>query len=76
MYKFAFVLFLSACQNQQFMRSTDDELFVNVSAHVLATPVIADLNQDGIIEELLVPVSYYFDTGLYRYILQTPSIFI
>ncbi|XP_033626702.1 protein DEFECTIVE IN EXINE FORMATION 1-like isoform X2 [Asterias rubens] len=53
-------------KNQQFMRSPDDELFVNVSAHVLATPVIADLNQDGIIEELLVPVSYYFDTGLYR----------
>ncbi len=38
---------------------------------MLATPVIADLNQDGIIEELLVPVSYYFDTALYRYYMET-----
>lgn len=34
--------------------------FVFVDAHVLATPVIADLDADGN-SDLIVPVSYYFD---------------
>lgn len=45
---------------------TSDSLYVNVPPHVLATPVIADLNRDGVTEELILPVSYYFDKEMYR----------
>jgi hypothetical protein len=38
-----------------------DDSFVFVDPHVLATPVIADTNEDGREHELIVPVSYYFD---------------
>ncbi|XP_078000278.1 uncharacterized protein LOC144452928 isoform X2 [Glandiceps talaboti] len=38
---------------------------VSVDSHILSTPVIADLNNDGKIEELVVAVSYYFDTEFY-----------
>lgn len=34
--------------------------YVLVDAHVLATPVIADIDGDGG-DELIVTVSYYFD---------------
>ncbi len=34
--------------------------------HVLATPVIADLNRDGKLREMVISVSYYFDVDLYR----------
>ena len=43
----------------------DDNDYVFVDPHVLATPIIADTNGDGIFAELVVPVSYYFDP--YRY---------
>lgn len=43
----------------------DDNDYVFVDAHVLATPIITDTNGDGIFAELVVPVSYYFDP--YRY---------
>ena len=33
----------------------------------MATPVIADLNNDDRLEELVIPVSYYFDEEEYRY---------
>ena len=35
--------------------------YVYVDPHILATPVIADTNRDGVANELVVPVSYYFD---------------
>ncbi|CAG9463133.1 unnamed protein product [Pedinophyceae sp. YPF-701] len=38
--------------------------FVNVDSHVLATPALHDLNGDGI-EELIVPVSHFFDRDYY-----------
>ena len=34
----------------------------------MATPVIADLNNDDRLEELVIPVSYYFDEEEYRYL--------
>jgi hypothetical protein len=33
----------------------------------MATPVIADINNDNKLEELIIPVSYYFDDEDYRY---------
>ena len=44
-------------------KTTDD--YVNIPPHVLATPVIADLDRDGITEELVLPVNYYFDKDMY-----------
>lgn len=35
--------------------------YVYVDPHVMATPVLADLNRDGIENELVVPVSFYYD---------------
>ncbi|XP_038075414.1 protein DEFECTIVE IN EXINE FORMATION 1-like [Patiria miniata] len=46
--------------------SSSNQQYISVNAHVLATPVIADLNQDGITEELIIPVSYYFDNEINR----------
>ena len=40
--------------------------YLQVSPHILATPVIADLNRDGVIEEIVIPVSYYYDEDEYR----------
>lgn len=42
-----------------------DPEYVYVDPHVMATPIIADTDGDGAHTELVVPVSYYFDT--YRY---------
>lgn len=42
-----------------------DSNYVFVDAHVLATPTLSDLDDDGIYAELVVPVSYYFDPHLY-----------
>ena len=35
--------------------------YVYIDPHVMATPVLADLNRDGIENELVVTVSFYFD---------------
>jgi hypothetical protein len=40
------------------MLSESDFLFVD--SHVLATPILADLDKDNH-EDLIIPVSYYFD---------------
>ncbi|ELT95035.1 hypothetical protein CAPTEDRAFT_206740 [Capitella teleta] len=40
--------------------------YIQVDPHVLATPVIVDLNQDGSIEEMVIPVSYFFDQREYE----------
>lgn len=42
-----------------------DEDYVFVDPHVLTTPVLADTDGDGIFSELVVAVSYYFDSYLY-----------
>jgi len=39
---------------------------VPVDAHIMATPVIADVDADYRQEELVVPVSYFFDEEDYR----------
>lgn len=44
-----------------------DNSFVFIDPHVLATPVISDLDGDGVSEEIVVPVSYYFDAWEYGY---------
>jgi hypothetical protein len=38
----------------------EDDTFVAVDPHVLATPAMADINHDGHME-IIFPVSYYFD---------------
>ena len=59
-------LFSLHYSNERFsgIDSTDDN-YVFVDPHVLATPVLTDLNQDGYKNELVVPVSYYFDSYQY-----------
>lgn len=42
-----------------------DNNHVYIDPHVLATPILFDLNEDGIKSELIVPVSYYFDKYQY-----------
>lgn len=42
-----------------------DQDYLFVDAHVMATPTIADTDGDGVQNELVVPVSYFFDP--YRY---------
>jgi len=44
----------------------NDPSFVYVDAHVLATPVLVDINEDGMTSELVIPVNYYFDPYHYR----------
>jgi hypothetical protein len=43
----------------------NDSNFVFVDAHVLGSPVLADVNNDGHVE-VLVAVSYYFDKEEYE----------
>lgn len=43
----------------------NDQEFVFVDPHVMATPTIADLNGDNKADELVLPVSYYFDPFSY-----------
>ncbi|XP_044461221.1 protein DEFECTIVE IN EXINE FORMATION 1 isoform X1 [Mangifera indica] len=40
------------------------EDFVNIDAHILCTPVIADIDKDGVFE-MIVAVSYFFDPEYY-----------
>lgn len=40
--------------------------YVSVDPHVLSSPVIVDLNADRQPEELVLPVTYYFDKEEYR----------
>ncbi|XP_022103687.1 protein DEFECTIVE IN EXINE FORMATION 1-like [Acanthaster planci] len=47
-------------------RDSSSKQYISVDPHVLATPVIADLNRDGITEELVVPVSYYINSKIDR----------
>jgi len=35
--------------------------YVQLKPHILSTPVIDDLNSDGVTEEILLPVNYYLD---------------
>lgn len=42
----------------------NESSFVHVDPHVLGSPVLADVNNDGRIE-VLVAVSYYFDKAEY-----------
>lgn len=40
--------------------------FVDIDSHILASPVIADLNSDGS-DEIVIAVSYYFDPQVFIY---------
>eukprot|EP01114_Cavostelium_apophysatum_P007935 TRINITY_DN2015_c0_g1_i4.p1 TRINITY_DN2015_c0_g1~~TRINITY_DN2015_c0_g1_i4.p1 ORF type:complete len:619 (-),score=171.94 TRINITY_DN2015_c0_g1_i4:75-1931(-) len=59
---------LYSLQYEEYLQNfpIDDEngKYVYVDSHVLHTPVIADLDNDGG-EDLIVPVSYYFDVNFY-----------
>lgn len=54
-------------QKENFITGLDpgDHQMVYVDPHILATPTIADTNNDGFANELVVPVSYYFDPFYY-----------
>ncbi|GAB1600467.1 protein DEFECTIVE IN EXINE FORMATION 1-like [Argonauta hians] len=47
-------------------KSFGSKSYVSVSPHILATPVIVDLNQDNRREEIVIPVSYFYDEDEYR----------
>lgn len=42
-----------------------DPTYVYVDPHILATPTLADTDGDGLRNELVIPVSYYFDPYFY-----------
>ena len=42
-----------------------DPNFVFVDPHILSTPVLADMDEDGLEDELVVAVSYFFDPNYY-----------
>ena len=44
------------------------EGYIPVEAHVMATPVLVDLNNDQKSQELVIPVSYFFDEEDYRFV--------
>ena len=50
-------------QSEDFITGLDpqDSEMVFLDPHVLATPTLADTNGDGLQNELVVPVSYYFE---------------
>jgi hypothetical protein len=54
-------------QTEDFITGVDpgDPQMVFVDPHILATPTLADINGDGFTNELIVPVSYYFDPFYY-----------
>ncbi|KAI5081941.1 hypothetical protein GOP47_0001684 [Adiantum capillus-veneris] len=41
-----------------------EEDYVNIDAHILCTPVIADIDQDGV-DEMVIATSYFFDHEYY-----------
>ncbi|WVZ61121.1 hypothetical protein U9M48_011041 [Paspalum notatum var. saurae] len=41
------------------------EDYVSIDAHILSTPVIADIDKDGV-QEMVIAVSYYFDREYYQ----------
>lgn len=43
----------------------NDPSYVFVDPHVMATPVLTDLDRDGIENELVIPVSFYYDPFYY-----------
>ena len=43
-----------------------DPSFVYIDPHVLATPVLVDLDGNGVTSELILPISYYYDPYHYR----------
>ncbi|KAJ6808984.1 protein DEFECTIVE IN EXINE FORMATION 1 [Iris pallida] len=53
--------------DEDWMEGTHEKLedYVNVDAHILCTPVIADIDNDDI-QEMIVAVSYFFDREYYE----------
>lgn len=45
---------------------TEDSKYLPIDPHVLATPILADLNNDFRVEELVIPVSYFYEEDDYR----------
>ena len=54
-------------QKENFITGVDpgDQEMVFVDPHIMATPTLADTNGDGFTNELIVPVSYYFNPFYY-----------
>ncbi|XP_033735102.1 protein DEFECTIVE IN EXINE FORMATION 1-like [Pecten maximus] len=48
-------------------QSVQGDQYIAVDPHILATPVLADLNSDGRLEELVIPVSYFYEEEDYRF---------
>ncbi|KAK3093746.1 hypothetical protein FSP39_019620 [Pinctada imbricata] len=40
--------------------------YIPVDPHIMATPSLADINNDGVTEELVIPVSYFYEEDDYR----------
>ena len=57
--------YIHQCMLQCVHKTLQGVSYISVDAHILATPVIDDINLDGVKEELLVPVSYFFDFNDY-----------
>ncbi|KAJ8533027.1 hypothetical protein K7X08_015916 [Anisodus acutangulus] len=53
--------------DEEFQEPVHDKLedYVDIDAHVLCTPVIADIDNDGV-SEMIVAVSYFFDHEYYQ----------
>ncbi|EDV23697.1 uncharacterized protein TRIADDRAFT_57158 [Trichoplax adhaerens] len=49
------------------------EKFLKVDPHILATPAIADINGDGVEEEIVIIVNWYFDNGNVKHHLNSRS---
>ncbi|XP_060070559.1 uncharacterized protein LOC132550506 [Ylistrum balloti] len=48
-------------------KSVQEDHYIAVDPHILSTPVLADLNSDGRLEELVIPVSYFYEEEDYRF---------
>ncbi|XP_052769103.1 uncharacterized protein LOC128209205 isoform X2 [Mya arenaria] len=60
------VVSASGDEISNFVSSTNRPDHIPVDGHIMATPVIADLNGDHKMNELVIPVSYFFDEEDYR----------
>lgn len=54
------------CDSQYYNIYLKDSKYLPIDPHVLATPVLADLNNDFRVEELVIPVSYFYEEDDYR----------
>lgn len=51
-------------ENWKEVQHEKEEDYINIDAHILCTPVIADIDRDGV-DEMVVAASYFFDREYY-----------